>query len=302
MTRRGGSVVGDLIAHAAAPWMRRKADKLSHRNALTRLKAVGFAPRIIYDIGAYRGGWSRLAAEVFPAAAFILFEANADNAAHLQAAGHRHFIVALADADGDKTLFLPRNADVTGASLYVENSSYYAGGNLLDRRVATARLDTLTAAHGLPPADLIKIDVQGTELDVIVGGTQALDRCEALIAELSRATTRARRSSPTPCRRLRSAVSAASTSASFTAAGRGACCRPISCSRSRFCSTQSAPRRASADALRRRSARSEIPRFAAGTASGSLRRRPKAGHDAAGGRIGAHPGQPKRPKWKSPPN
>jgi FkbM family methyltransferase len=185
MTRRGGSVVGDLIAHAAAPWMRRKADKLSHRNALTRLKAAGFAPRIIYDIGAYRGGWSRLAAEVFPAAAFILFEANADNAAHLQAAGHRHFIVALADADGDKTLFLPRNADVTGASLYVENSSYYAGGNLLDRRVATARLDTLTAAHGLPPADLIKIDVQGAELDVIAGGTQALDRCEALIAELS---------------------------------------------------------------------------------------------------------------------
>jgi FkbM family methyltransferase len=185
MTRRGGSVVGDLIAHAAAPWMRRKADKLSHRNALTRLKAAGFAPRIIYDIGAYRGGWSRLAAEIFPTAAFILFEANADNAVHLQAAGYRHFIVALADADGDKTLFLPRAADVTGASLYVENSSHYAGGNLLARSVATARLDTLMAAHALPPADLIKIDVQGAELDVIAGGTQALERCEALIAELS---------------------------------------------------------------------------------------------------------------------
>jgi hypothetical protein len=36
MTRRCGSVVGDLVAHAAAPWMRRKAHKLSHRNALTR--------------------------------------------------------------------------------------------------------------------------------------------------------------------------------------------------------------------------------------------------------------------------
>jgi hypothetical protein len=40
-------------------------------------------------------------------------------------------------------------------------------------------------AERLPPADLIKIDVQGAELDVIAGAKTALSRCEALIAELS---------------------------------------------------------------------------------------------------------------------
>jgi FkbM family methyltransferase len=40
-------------------------------------------PATVYDIGAYRGGWTELAARVFPAAAFILFEPNADNAAYL---------------------------------------------------------------------------------------------------------------------------------------------------------------------------------------------------------------------------
>ena len=54
--------------------------------------------------------------------------------------------------------------------------------------VPTARLDTLVAAEKLPPADLIKIDVQGAELDVIAGAKTALSRCEALIIELSLAS------------------------------------------------------------------------------------------------------------------
>jgi FkbM family methyltransferase len=190
MARLRGRDFADRLARAAAwlPLMRRKADKLTHRNALTRLGAAGFAPRVIYDVGAYRGGWSRLAGEIFPSAAFVLFEANADNAVHLKATGHRHFIVALAEADGEKSLFLPRHADVTGASLYVENSTHYAGANLLTRPVATARLDTLVAEHALPPPDLIKIDVQGAELDVIAGAARALGGCEALVAELALAS------------------------------------------------------------------------------------------------------------------
>jgi hypothetical protein len=50
----------------AFAWSKRKTQKLSHRNALVRLKSLGFVPGVIYDIGAYRGG--RVTAEVFPAA------------------------------------------------------------------------------------------------------------------------------------------------------------------------------------------------------------------------------------------
>jgi FkbM family methyltransferase len=177
--------MADFVARALSrlPWVKRKAAKLSHRNALQRLKALGFAPATIYDIGAYRGGWTRLAREVFPDATFVLFEANADNAAHLS--GLRHFTVALAVQDGEKPLFLPREGDATGTSLYRENSTHYEAGNLVVRTVATARLDTLVAAERLPPADLIKIDVQGAELDVIAGAKTALSRSEVLIAELS---------------------------------------------------------------------------------------------------------------------
>jgi len=173
------------LARAFA-WNRRKAEKLSHRNALARLKSLGFAPAVVYDIGAYRGGWTRLAADVFPAAQFVLFEANRDHAAALAASGRRHVIAALGEADGGTRAFhVPRAGDVTGASLYVENTAHYAEQNLQVRAVETVRLDTLVAREKLPAPDLIKIDVQGAELEVLAGAGNTLRSVEALIVEVS---------------------------------------------------------------------------------------------------------------------
>src|SRR5262249_952541 len=147
-------------------WTGRKAQKLSHRNALMRLRSLGFVPNMIYDIGAYRGGWTRLAAEVFSEAQFVLFEANRDHAGELAASGRRYVIAALGDKDGGTRAFhVPRAGDVTGASLYVEKTAHYARENLQVREVATVRLDTAVAREQLSAPDLIKIDVQGAELE-----------------------------------------------------------------------------------------------------------------------------------------
>ncbi len=165
---------------------RRKAEKLTHRNALARLKSLGFAPGVIYDVGAYRGGWTRAAAEVFPAAQFVLFEANRDHVDALAASGHRYVVAALgADDGGTRAFHVPRTGDVTGASLYVENTTHYAAANLQVREVATARLDTLVAREQLPAPDLVKIDVQGAELEVLAGASATLQHASVLIAEVS---------------------------------------------------------------------------------------------------------------------
>jgi FkbM family methyltransferase len=173
------------LARAFA-WSRRKAQRLSHRNALLRLRSLGFTPAVVYDIGAYRGGWTRLAAQVFPDAQFVLFEANRDHAGELAASGRRHLIAALGDTDGGTRAFhVPRAGDVTGASLYVENTAHYAGLNLQVREVETARLDTLVAREKLPAPDLIKIDVQGAELEVLAGAAETLGAAGALLVEVS---------------------------------------------------------------------------------------------------------------------
>ena len=116
----------------------------------------------------------------------MLFEANVDNEPALAQTGHACFLVALGAEDGAaKPFHLPQRGDVTGASLYVEATDHYAKTNLKVRKVETARLDTLITAHRLAQPDLIKIDVQGAELDVLAGASHALAGVGVLIVELS---------------------------------------------------------------------------------------------------------------------
>ncbi|MGH6737926.1 MAG: FkbM family methyltransferase, partial [Bradyrhizobium sp.] len=137
-------------------------------------------------IGAYRGGWSKLAAEVIPSASFIMFEANADHESALAVTGRRYFITALGAQNAAANAFhLPKSGDASGASLYVEQTSHYASSNLMTRMLPTSRLDTLVEQNRLERPDMIKIDVQGAELEVLAGAPHTLDHCQALIAELS---------------------------------------------------------------------------------------------------------------------
>ena len=53
------------------------------------------------------------------------------------------------------------------------------------REVETVRLDTLAAREKLPAPDLVKIDVQGAELEVLAGAGETLHAAGALIVEVS---------------------------------------------------------------------------------------------------------------------
>ena len=154
--------------------------------ALKNLRASGFIPRTIYDIGAFQGQWSREAGRVFKAAEIIQFEANSDNAPNLRQNGRRFFIVALAAQDAaQRAFFVSKRIIATGASLYRERTRFYAEEEFATRMVKTTRLDTLVAEQKLNYPDLMKLDVQGAELEVLAGAQNAIARCSALILETS---------------------------------------------------------------------------------------------------------------------
>jgi hypothetical protein len=46
-------------------------------------------------------------------------------------------------------------------------------------------LDRYVGERGLPPPDLLKLDVQGAELQILQGGTRTLGHAKAIIAEVS---------------------------------------------------------------------------------------------------------------------
>lgn len=50
--------------------------------------------------------------------------------------------------------------------------------------MSTKRLDTVVKDRGFPPPDLVKIDVQGSERDVIEGGVGALSHAKHLVVEM----------------------------------------------------------------------------------------------------------------------
>jgi len=168
------------------PGFVRPRQAFSHELALERLKNLGFVPATIYDIGAFQGEWTKTARKVFSTANYLLFEANSHNANVLEMKGERYTIAVLAAVDGEeRPLYLPRDAVATGVSLYREQTEHYSAGLLRVEVVKTRRLDVLAAEQKLPDPDLIKLDVQGAELDVLAGAGKLLDACSAIIAETS---------------------------------------------------------------------------------------------------------------------
>jgi FkbM family methyltransferase len=137
--------------------------------------------RTVYDIGAHRGNWSRGMKKLLPTAEFYLFEANPSCQTQLASTGFPFFLNALSRCKEKKTFY---SADTTGDSFYRENSKLSGLGNWPEKQLDTTDLDSLVKERGLPPPDWIKLDVQGSELDIFAGGKKAFSQASFVLCEV----------------------------------------------------------------------------------------------------------------------
>ena len=72
----------------------------------------------------------------------------------------------------------------TGASLYKENTDWYSDGKYKTITVPTKTLDNCDYFNG-ESIDLIKIDVQGAELDILNGGEKTIKNTKYVLSEVS---------------------------------------------------------------------------------------------------------------------
>lgn len=141
------------------------------------------APKTILDIGAHTGMWHNQARLHWPNAYFFLIEGNPACTEQLAMTGARMKIALLSDTGKEVEFFTRKDApSCTGSSYYKENTDFYSYGKTDSHIMRTQRLDDVVEGQVF---QLIKIDIQGAELDAFRGGPNTLASAQAVVMELA---------------------------------------------------------------------------------------------------------------------
>ena len=161
----------------------------SHVDYLANLKNEGFEPRVIYDIGACVLHWTNEARRVWDQAEYVVFEAMDSSEFLFKESGLQYHMGVLSDETGKEVDFYQNDVHPGGNSYYKENEevnpetvNYFNESHC--RRLKTVTLDAVRRLKNFPMPDMIKMDVQGAELDVLKGAVETLTTVKHVILEL----------------------------------------------------------------------------------------------------------------------
>jgi FkbM family methyltransferase len=136
----------------------------------------------ILDIGANDGWWYNQTKTQYPNANFVLIEANSNNEPALKLLNVPYHIVCLSDCVKEVEFYITTDSPTTtGASYYLENTEHFNESNIQILNLTTTTLDLLFPNETF---DIIKLDVQGSEVDIINGGQNLIQRATEIILEV----------------------------------------------------------------------------------------------------------------------
>lgn len=162
----------------------------THISYLKKIGHEGVQPKVIYDIGACVLHWTNSAKRIWPNSQFVAFEAMNSTEFLYQESKMPYVAGALLYKEDDVDIKFYQNLEHPGGnSMYRENPELSPAAKFLfdDHHMVMKkgmRLDTLVKMFNFDQPDLIKMDVQGAELDVLLGATETLKNCKDLILEL----------------------------------------------------------------------------------------------------------------------
>lgn len=192
--------VVERLAVASMRWRRRRRLRgtpaaglsLGHIDSLELLEMLREKPpRVIHDIGANVGTWTCLAKSLYPDAAVEAFEPVPEHEAGFRRwtamwTDVRLHPVALGPRDGSVALEVTDFADASSVlPLTKEGRKTFNIAPAGRREVPMATLDGLVAGGTVRAPDLIKLDIQGYELEALRGADRSLQAARAVISEVS---------------------------------------------------------------------------------------------------------------------
>ena len=170
-----------------------KKQKITSRylERLKHIKHLGFEPKVIFDCGAFVGWWAIRVSEIFPNASFLLVEPNHDIIArtktNIEKIPSKTILlnVAVGEKSGlkylnvwENTKHMNRDVALAGSSIL----SHVSGTAARQIPIETQTLDVISSKYKLIP-DLVKLDLQGSELAALKGATSLFGKTELFIVE-----------------------------------------------------------------------------------------------------------------------
>jgi FkbM family methyltransferase len=171
-----------LLKCCPAEWKRRLHVHLGGpdvRWSLRQLAGHGFSPRAIVDVGAFHGDWAKICLEIFPDAEVTCVEPQEEANSIL-----RELAAAQPNVRVIQTLLGKEVKDGVPFAEGGPGASLLGSGPKLSRKPMTT-LDHLIQVGISNPPQLLKLDVQGYEIEVLDGYTKYFHSCEVIQCELN---------------------------------------------------------------------------------------------------------------------
>lgn len=148
------------------------------------IRGLGFQPKTVVDVGVATG--TEELYRSFPDSYFLLIEPLKEFELGIDSILKRYngsYVLAAAGSISGQVTFNVHKNHLGGSSLYKESMGTEADGNEIT--VPIIRIDDILKDKQLDGPYLMKIDVQGAELDALEGARQALLEAEVVVLEVS---------------------------------------------------------------------------------------------------------------------
>tara|TARA_R100001377_G_C3192705_1_gene111280 strand:- start:88 stop:747 length:660 start_codon:yes stop_codon:yes gene_type:complete len=155
---------------------------------LEEIRDMGINPTSVLDVGAHTGqfyGWTK---RVWPYSVVWMIEANhlhTTTLSNLTKGKNDEFLIAaLGDEEREVTFYTRSDKPHTEGNSYYEEVNYWDIQHLVQKNKMTLqRLDDLFTDE--TTFDIIKLDTQGSELDILKGGENLCKRASIIILEVA---------------------------------------------------------------------------------------------------------------------
>jgi FkbM family methyltransferase len=175
--------INSVLANAGVRLVSKAWGPRGFAESFARIRRLGVIPEQIVDVGASNGQWTRECMAVFPESKYLLVDPLPENVGPLESLARergnvRYWQGGLAGREGTLELIVHGDQSSFLASEY--------SGKAERRGVPVRTLDSFRGTELMPAGpSLIKVDVQGYELEVMRGATGCMETAEFVMLEVS---------------------------------------------------------------------------------------------------------------------